>query len=109
MASSSVRRYSAFYGYETPLSNTRFCRLDIDGASYHSVEQYYTAQLARRYGLTDLVDAIMAAGNPMEVSRLCAGIQKPAGLDANKEEEDQWAMTTMEKALRVKVRRRRRL
>jgi ribA/ribD-fused uncharacterized protein len=98
-----VPRYSKFYGFETPLSNTRFSRIEMDGIRFHSVEQYFNYHKAKYFGQEDLAQKIMEAATPMDAYRLGRDIKMPDPCE-NPEEEEEWALKTMEKGLWEKVR-----
>ena len=98
-------RFSRFYGFETPLSNTRYSRIEVDGESFHSVEQYFNYHKAKYFGQDDLAQQIMdPKTTPMDSFRLGRSIKIPS--DQTPEQQREWietAMNIMEKGLKAKV------
>jgi ribA/ribD-fused uncharacterized protein len=98
-----TRRYYRFYGFETPLSNTRFSRFTIDEVAYNSVEQYFNHQKAKYFGDEVAANKIMEAQTPMDAFRSGRVITLP---EMSPEENAKWvkaAKDLMEKGLREKV------
>ena len=99
-------RFSRFYGFETPLSNTRYSRIEVDGLSFHSVEQYFNYHKAKYFGQEELAAQILnPETTPMDSFRLGQSIKVPD--DQTREQQREWIKTAteiMEKGLRAKVR-----
>jgi ribA/ribD-fused uncharacterized protein len=95
--------YTRFYGFETPLSNTRYSRFYLDSVAYHSMEQYFNYQKAKYFGDIAMAKKILEAKTPMDAYRLGRLITAP---EMTPEEQEKWVkdgLDLMEKGLREKV------
>ena len=103
----ALPRYTRFYNFDTPLANTRYSRIELEGGVYNSVEQYFDHHMAKYFGQEELAEQILSAKNtPMDCFRLGMKVVVPKE-QQTPDQKKTWIVTAldlMEKALRAKVR-----
>ena len=103
----ALPRYTRFYGFDTPLANTRYSRIELEGTVFNSVEQYFNYHMARYFGQAELAEQILNPKNtPMDCFRLGMKVVVPKEQQTpdRKKEWIKTAVQLMEKALKAKVR-----
>ena len=102
----ALPRYTRFYNFDTPLANTRYSRIELEGGVYNSVEQYFDHHMAKYFGQEELAEQILSAKNtPMDCFRLGMKVVVPKE-QQTPDQKKTWIVTAldlMEKALRAKV------
>ncbi len=55
-----------FYGYKSPLDNSRFTKFTVDNVPFHSMDQYMAAKKAELFQDGKALDAVMALEKPVD-------------------------------------------
>ena len=89
-----------FQGQLSPFSNFYQSNLEIEGTTYHCVEQYYQAKKAERHGNNELFERIMLESDPAEIKKLSKSITPK--LSSTPEAEQEANLKVMHQGLQAK-------
>jgi hypothetical protein len=67
--------YQFFFTSASILSNHHRCMFEVDDITYTSLEQYFLATKATRFGDEDKLAKVMSLTDPMDIKRLCSRVE----------------------------------